>query len=244
MRRLATGAVVSVVVCLCAGAAQADLIGVQLTPPILVTFDLKVTYDADGAGGDGLFTAYGTFDPWGSWKALQDYSLDGVASTDSYLGYFLLTAVIDKAERRSISGSLCVSSDQDMGFLGGGDGMYGWLEGDLDYSGGDLDPWEAGERAHSTDLLRFGYGGYGLFDFRFGNATGDIVNANGGVSVIVAGLFDGTGPYSLPENWDTFLYDFENNGGGKADIPEPATMSLLALGGLAMIRRRRKAHAA
>lgn len=243
MRGLGMCAAALVIVSVCASAAQADLLDVQLTPPILVTFDLKVTYDADGAGSDGLLTAYGTFDPWGSWKALQDYSLDGVTSTDNYLGYFLLTAVIDKAERKSVSGSLCVSSDQDTGWLGGGDGMYGWLEGDTDFSGGDLDTWEVGERAHSTDLLAFGYGGYGLFDFVFGNATGDMTNS-GGVSVILAGLFDGEGQYSLPVGWDTLLYDFENAGGGKADIPEPATMSLLILGGLAMIRRRRTSRSA
>lgn len=212
------------------GAAQADLIGVQLTPPILVTFDVDVNYDADGGGaGLGLFTAHGMFDPWGMWTSLQDYSLDGVTSSGSYLGCFLLTAVIDTTTLEPVSGSLSVSSDQ---------GWDGYLDADMDWSGGALDSWEMGERAYSTDLAMFGFGGAGLFDFRFRNATGDMSNS-GGVSVIVAGMFDGTGPFSLPVGWDTFQFDFQNSGAGKADIPEPVTMSLLALGGLGLLRRRR-----
>ena len=112
------------------GSAQAELIGITFTPPIMAVFDLKVVYDADGAGANGLLTVNGAFDPWGAFTSLQDYSPDGVNST-TYLGYFSLEAVIDKTALDAVSGSISVSSDQ---------GWDGYLEGDLDWSGGGLDP--------------------------------------------------------------------------------------------------------
>ena len=166
-------------------------------------------------------------------KSQQDYSPDGIVSTESPLGYFFLTTEIDKTTLKSVSGSVSVSSDR---------GWDGFLDGDLDFSGGDLDPWEPGERAYSTNLSKFGFGGYGLFDFRFGDATGDLAKAedNGLLTVIVDGQFDGSGPFSLPAGWDTFQFDFQNSGAGNADVPEPATVGLLAVGVGALIRRRRR----
>jgi len=217
-----------------AGPAQAELLDVTLIPPILVTFDLKVTYDADGgAGGNGLLTVLGNFDPWGAWTSLQDYSPDGVTSTGSYLGYFLLEAVIDKTTLDPISGMVSVASDQD---------WDGYLEADLDWSGGNLNTWEEGNRAWSTNLEDFGAGGSGLFTFRFSGATGDLAKAEdyGHLVVIVDGIFDGSGAYSLPTNWDNFQTDFENSGSGKADVPEPMTLSMLALAGAGLLARRRR----
>jgi len=212
------------------GTAQADLVGVQLSYPILVTFNIQVDYIA-GAGPTGMLTAVGHFDPYGAWTALQDYAVDDSGS-ENYLGYFYLEAEIDKFTKKSVAGKLSVSSDPF---------WMGILDADTDWSGGDLDSWEVGERAYSNDLLAFGYAEDGLFDFVFGNASGDLSNG-GGVSVIVAAQsVDITG---MP----TFLADFSNHnfdpytlGNGKADIPEPATLSLLALGGLAMVRRHRTA---
>ncbi|HDZ21691.1 hypothetical protein LCGC14_0698160 [marine sediment metagenome] len=230
---------VGTVLALCAilalsGVAHAELVGVVITPPILVTFNAEVSYDADGGGGGhGLLTVYASFDPWGAFTSQQDYSPDGIVSTESPLGYFLLTAEIDKTTLESVSGSVSVSSDR---------GWDGFLDGDLDFSGGDLDPWEPGERANSTNLLEFGFGGYGLFDFLFDDATGDLAKPEdgGGLTVIVDGQFDGSGPFSLPAGWDTFQFDFQNSGAGKADVPEPATVGLLAVGIGALIRRRRR----
>ncbi|MHC4985559.1 MAG: hypothetical protein ACYTFO_05315, partial [Planctomycetota bacterium] len=102
--------VLSAVLALC-GSAQAELLpDATLLPPILVTFDLNVSYDADGGtGGNGLLTAVGNFDPWGAWTSLQDYSPDGITSTGTYLGYFLLTAEINKTTLESVSGMVTIS---------------------------------------------------------------------------------------------------------------------------------------
>ena len=162
--------------------AQAELINAKVTPALLVTFDLKVVYDADGgAGGNGLLTATVNFDPWGAWTSLQDYSVDGVTSAGNYLGYFFLEAEINKTTLEAVSGTVSVSSDQSWG---------GFLDGDLDFSGGNLDSWEAGERAYSTNLVDFGFGGYGLFDFLFWDSTGDLPKSyepNGRMTVIING---------------------------------------------------------
>ena len=216
------------------GSAQAELLDQGLKPPILVTFDLKVTYDADGGtGGNGLLTALGSFDPWGNWTSLQDYSPDGVTSTGTYLGYFYLEAEIDKTTLEFVGGMVSCSSDQD---------WDGYLDADLDWSGGNLGAGEFGERVYSTDLVAFGFGGYGLFDFLFANSSGDLVQArdNGYVYILIDGIFDGSGAYSLPTDWDTFQYDFENNTTGKADVPEPATLGLLTAAGVSLLARRRR----
>ena len=86
------------------------------------------------------------------------------------------------------------------------------------------------------------------FQFYLANETDDISAASLGVGVLVDGelalgaAFDTTPPLSLPPDL-MFSYGVFGQGGSVSGdvilVPEPATLGLLAMGGLAMMRRRR-----
>lgn len=209
---LRTALIASAVLLMVCGRGRAALLNLRLELPILVTFDQTVTYDANGPGGHGLLTATATFDPWGAWTALQDYTTDGVSST-TYLGSFSLTAEIDKTAKTSVSGSVEVWSDTT------------W-DGSLDTM-----------QAQSSDLQAFGFAvddqtgvGTGVFNFYFLNGTGPVTSPIGEIVVILDAM-EGGFDASFTTNW-------QNSGFGKADIPEPASLGLFFLIGLGIGGRR------
>ena len=190
IRKLSMVTLCLMVAAVCTGPriGRAELLGVRLEYPTVVTWDLAVDYVAGAPGADGALTVEGTFDPWGSWKALQSYCPDeDPASQATYLGSFSLTARIDKTSMTAVSGSLEVWSDTDW------DGVV------------DL------QRASSTDLAAFGIGGAGLFDFEFNNSSGDLVHLGGNLGVILDVMLPGLDASS-------FAGDFSNAGDGMADV--------------------------
>ncbi len=145
-----------------------------------------------------------------SWRSIQQYSPDGVVGNE-----------------QDYLGSFLLTAQIDKAAKSAVSGSLAvWSDTDLDTVLDTL-------RASSSDLVGFGYASEGLFDFWFTNGTGDLATAVGKVGVIVDGYIAGLGE---PD----FLSDFSNNGNGKADIPEPATLALLGLGAVGVAVRRRR----
>jgi len=213
MRSVAICACVCVGVLLVAsGPVRAELIDLDIEHlPRLYALDVQVDYDADGGGGGmGLLTAEGL-----SWDLYQPPAGDAV---EMWAGVFDLSAVIDPVTDTVVSATLYVSGDPD------------FVEVPL-FTSATLTPWRP----------NFGFGGNDLLEFIFeqegpglppeGEQIGVIIN---GVSISDAIFAEGVLP--------TFAEDFHNSGNGYSDtffLPEPATAAFLALGALALRRRRR-----
>ncbi len=195
--------------------AQAALIGLTMTHfPRVASNGIEVVYVAP-TGGDtlGTLTAFG--DAWDIYSSSSPTAEEG-------WGFFDLTVVIDSTTGEAVSGSLLVDDDPDDGY------------GDIFSSG---------------TILDFGFGGDDLMEFKFtqegdsgmptGPQDGDIIGIILSAMSIPDAIFADGDPGIVPD-WTT---DFSNSFNGESNtffLPEPASLGLLAAGGLALLRRRRK----
>ena len=209
---------ISIFLCACvlfalAASAEASLIGLELTHyPRVASSGILVTYVAP-TGGDvygTLTTAFG--ETW-------DLFSDETQTADEVWGAFDLTIQIDPSTGQAVpgSGSLLVADD-------------------IAY----------GSMFASSTILEFGYGGDDIMEFRFvqqgvsglpnGPQNGDMIG------VILSAMSIPDAIFAAPETVPDWLTDFSNNYNGQSDtffLPEPASLGLLAAGGLALLKRRR-----
>ncbi len=207
---------ISIFLCACVlfgvvASAQASLIGLEMAHfPRVASNGIAVDYIAP-TGGE----TYGTLTAFGD--AWDIYSSSAPEAEEAW-GYFDLTVMIDPITGDAVSGSLLVDDD-----------FYGDI-------------------FNSSTIVDFGFGGNDLFEFKFtqegnsglptGPQDGDSIGVILSAVSIPDAIFDDT-PVIVPD-WTT---DFSNNWNGESDtffMPEPASLGLLAAGGLALLRRRRK----
>ena len=180
---------------------------------LIMEYPVLVTFDLQ-VQYDPNGSGDGVLTAVGAWgpgaTCVQTYSADGVPANEvQFFGSLDLVAIIDKTDKTPVAGHLEILSDLDQN--------------------GSLET----VRASSDDLAEFGFDdvGAGLFSFWFVNATGDLTTSDDRAGVILA---------SMAPGFDTsFAQSYSNYGFGKADIPEPATAGLIALGGVAILLRRR-----
>jgi MYXO-CTERM domain-containing protein len=199
--------------------------------PRVYATDVHVKYVADGASvdanllaGQGLLTVEGT--PWTLYE--EGGPEEGV---DINEGVFSIRAVIDRATTAAVGGQMEITGDPVM--VDSGDPYSGVLRG-LFYS--------TTFKLLPGGTPAFGAGGNDTLDFIFvQEGTPSLAPESASVGIKIYGE---SVPDSLfsEANPPTFQVDFENlsDGSGNAFyLPEPASLSVLALGAIALLRRRR-----
>jgi hypothetical protein len=213
------GVVAACAILATAGVCQAGLLGLtEIRYPDIYTSNITVTYDADGAAPYGLLEA-----KWGLPSQLT-LAMGNSLDLDIFASTFTLTAKYDPAQGKFISGTLLIEGDYD--------GQHTGVAPRALFS--------------STQLTGLGSGATDRFEFLFTeDVQTPILEAGQTIGIIMDARYLSPGTVYLDSNRmvePQFDQDFTGNGFAYSDtfyVPEPATLGLLLLGAIGLVRRRR-----